>query len=332
MFRFASPWSLLILMAVPIILMMRYRRSHHPAMAVSSLGTVSGIRSSMVARMHWLPEALKITALVLMVLAMARPQWGTRQVDVRTEGVNIVLAVDLSESMAALDFRREGKIVNRLEAVRGVVRDFVGQRDGDRIAMVVFGSEAYTQVPLTRDYGTITTVLEKVKIGAAGPQTAIGDAIGISLKRLEDIPSKSNVIILLTDGESNTGSLDPATAARVASDRGIKIHTIGVGSHGRAPFLVRHSLLGDRYVYRTVNMDENALKQIAGKTGGQYFRAKDTEKLEEIYSTIDAMEKTEAKTRIHTDYRELYPYFLTPAIGLLVLWTVLAHTRFLRVP
>ncbi|MBI9084288.1 MAG: VWA domain-containing protein [Desulfobacterales bacterium] len=332
MFRFASPWSFMLLAAVPVIVGRWRRRRPFAPLILASIGQSSTAPISWAARLSALPEMVKLFAMVLMVVALARPQWGTRQMNVTTEGINIILAVDLSESMSALDFKRDGQIVDRLEAVRGVIRDFIGRREGDRIGMVVFGSEAYTQVPLTRDYTTLATVMEKVQIGAAGPQTAIGDAIGISIKRLEDIESKSNIVILLTDGESNTGALTPEAATLVASERGIRIYTIGVGSRGRAPFRIQHPFFGEQYVYQRVSMDEAALKQIAEKTEGRYFRAADTEGLEAIYRTIDALEKTEVKVKTHMDYRETYGYFLAPALVLLSIWVILAHTRFLRVP
>jgi len=267
-----------------------------------------------------------------MIIAMARPQWGTQQIDISTEGVNIVLTTDLSGSMAALDFKLKGKIVNRLEAVKSVVSDFISKRMSDRIALVVFGTNAYTQLPLTRDYNTIASILERLQIGAAGDNTAIGDAIGISLKRLEDVKSKSNIIILLTDGQSNTGELSPENAADIAVQKKVKIYTIGVGTRGEAPFLVRHPVLGERYVYQKVDMDEKTLKNIADKTGGLYFRAEDSEGLKKIYDTIDKLEKTEAKVKSFAEYKELYPFFLFPAFVLLVLWIILVNTRFLSVP
>jgi Ca-activated chloride channel family protein len=234
--------------------------------------------------------------------------------------------------MAALDFKHQGQIVNRLEAVKTVIRDFITKREGDRIGMVVFGTHAFTQLPLTRDYNTISFILDQIQIGAAGPNTAIGDAIGISLKRLEDIESKSNIIILLTDGQSNAGELKPAVAARVAVEKGVKIYTIGVGTRGKAPFLVRDPFLGERYIYQRVDIDENTLKEVADQTGGLYFRAEDVKGLQKIYETIDSMEKTEVKMKTFSSYRELYFWFLVPAFILLALQMVLANTRFLRVP
>ena len=188
---------------------LQYRRRTCPAMGISAVAAVVKIKGSLWLRLRPVLPALKYMGLALLIIAMARPQWGTRKQHIQTEGVNIILAVDLSESMAALDFKQKGKIVNRLEAVKEVVRAFVAKRSGDRIGMVVFGSHAYTQVPLTRDYSTIVSVLHRLKIGGAGKSTAIGDAIGISLKRLEDI--KANPISLFC---SPTGAVIPVNLNR----------------------------------------------------------------------------------------------------------------------
>ncbi|MDM8551522.1 VWA domain-containing protein [Desulfobacterales bacterium HSG2] len=301
-------------------------------MSTSGLSAVRSLSPSPFLIIRQILPILKYAAMCLMIIAIARPQSGTRKENILTEGINIVLAVDLSESMAALDFRRKGKIVNRLEAVKGVVHDFISKRDGDRIGMVVFGSDAYTQLPLTRDYNTVASVLERLKIGAAGPNTAVGDAIGISLKRIEDIESKSNIIILLTDGESNSGEFSPETTTEIAAQKNVRIYTIGVGTRGKAPFLIKHPVFGERYVYQPVSIDEETLRSIADKTGGQYFRAENMEGLEKIYDIIDKLEKTEVKVEVFAEYSELYSYFLAPAFVILGLWIVLSNTRFLRVP
>jgi Ca-activated chloride channel family protein len=293
---------------------------------------VENVAPSTALRLQALVPAIKYAALVLMVVALARPQWGTERTEVQTEGINIVLALDLSESMAALDFKKKGRVINRLEAVKGVVENFVADRTGDRIGMVVFGSHAYTQLPLTRDYDTIVSMLERLEIGAAGKQTAIGDAIGIGIKRLADIESKSNVVILLTDGQSNAGELSPETAGEIAREKNIKVYTIGVGSRGKAPFLINDPLFGQRYVYQRVSIDEETLKAIAGKTGGLYFRAENLEGLQQIYDTIDKLEKTEVKVELFADYSEIYPWLLIPAIVLVSVYVVLRNTRYLVVP
>jgi Ca-activated chloride channel family protein len=332
MFRFASPLFFSILSVLAVCAWLRARKRFRPALGLSSAEGVKDIGSSIGLKIFNAVSVLKYVAFCLMVAAMARPQWGTQQMVVLTEGVSIVLAVDISGSMRAMDFQRGGKRIDRLEAVKGVVRDFIEKRTGDRIAMVVFGSNAYTQLPLTMDYKTIEYVLERLEIGAAGERTAIGDAIGISLKRLEDVESESNIIILLTDGRSNSGELTPEEASEIASQKGVKIYTVAVGTHGEAPFPVDHPMLGRQYVYQRVDMDEASLKAIAKKTDGQFFRASDVAGLEKIYDTIDKLEKTQAEIKVYANYQELYAYFLIPAFVLLCLWIVLTNTRFLGVP
>jgi Ca-activated chloride channel family protein len=335
MFRFAAPYALLLLGLLPLMVYLRGRRPA-PVLAHSGLAAVAGIKPTLALRLRRAVPWLKWLALALMVVALARPQWGVRQSTVLSEGVNIVLAIDLSESMAALDFKTEGKVVNRLEAVKAVVTDFIKGRQagrrGDRIGMVVFGTNAYTQLPLTRDYDTLIRVLDRLEIGAAGKSTAIGDALGIGVKRLADIESEANVMVLLTDGRSNSGSLSPEAAARAASAKGVKVYTIGVGSKGKVPFLVQSPLFGERYVYQRVDIDEEALRQIAQATAGLYFRAEDTDGLRQIYATIDEMEQTEVEMKTYDQYNDLYRYALLPAMGLLLIWTVLVNTRFLEVP
>ena len=332
MLHFSNPTFFLLLFLIPLSLLYRRKRGFTPAMRVSVLSSVKGLRKSWAVRFQWIVPALASTSLCLMIIALARPQWGVEQIDINSEGINIILAIDLSESMAALDFKQKGKIVNRLEAVKGVVNEFISRRTADRIGMVVFGSEAYTQLPLTRDYNTIVTILNHLEIGAAGKSTAIGDAVGIALKRIRDIDSKENIIILLTDGRSNSGELSPEIASEIAAEKKVKIYTVGVGSHGKAPFIVQHPVWGEQYVYQEVDIDEETLKQVASKTGGLYFRAQDTEKLQEIYRTIDSLEKTEVKTRIHAQYKDLYVYPLMAGLFLTFVRLVLANTRFLRIP
>ncbi len=332
MFRFASPYFFLLAVFLPIAIFVKRKRHTRPFLGMGDISPAKGTGPSWALSLSPIIPSIKYMAVVLMIIALARPQFGTQKISVQTRGINIILAIDLSKSMAALDFKRDGKIVNRLEAVKGVVEKFIQKRNGDRIGMVVFGSHAYTQLPLTRDYNTIVSILDRLKIGSAGRSTAIGDAIGISIKRLSDIPSKSNVIILLTDGQSNAGELTPEAAAAVAAEKKIKIYTIGVGTRGKAPFLIKTPLFGERYVYQKVDIDENTLTEIAKKTGGLYFRAENTKGLEQIYKTIDNLEKTKVKVEKFAEYKELYLYFLIPAFFLLIFWVILSNTRFLRVP
>ena len=333
MLRFAEPSLLLLLLPVALMPLYRRRAKVRPTMRVPSAGTFAKAvgRVSPWVRFAPLVDAFKYAALILCVIALAGPQWGTEEVTIQSEGINIVLAMDVSESMAALDFAKDDEMVNRLEAVKGVARDFIGERQGDRVGLVVFGSEAYTQLPLTRDYNAIVEALDRIAIGSAGKSTAVGDALGISLKRLEDIKSKSNVVILLTDGRSNAGEISPETAAKIAKDRNVKVYTIGVGGNKPAPFLVK-TMLGNRLVYQQVDIDEKTLEKIADETGGLYFRATDTAGLKKIYDTIDSLEKNKVKMKTFAEYDNLYPYLVWPALVLLLLWVLLTNTRYLRVP
>jgi Ca-activated chloride channel family protein len=332
MMRFASPWFLIFLAIIPAAVYFRNKKQVNPSMGLSGPIPAEHIPVSFYISFSRILPVLKYIAFGLMVIAIARPQWGIQKQNILTEGINIILAVDISESMAALDFQKNQKIINRLEAVKGVVKEFIAERNGDRIGMVVFGSNAYTQIPLTRDYTTISYILDRLEIGAAGKRTAIGDAIGISLKRLAELESKSNIIILLTDGKSNSGELTPAVASEIASQKGVKIYTVAVGKRGKAPFLINNPRFGRRYIYQQVDIDEKTLKDIAEKTSGQFFRAEDVESLQEIYETIDQLEKTAVKVQIFSNYRDLYAYFLGPGFLLLVLWIILINTRFLRIP
>jgi Ca-activated chloride channel family protein len=331
MFRFASPLFLLLFFVIAGAVFLKLRRKSTNHIRVSSLSGFESFGETMMVRLSRLVPYLKILALSLLIIALARPQWGDKKINVTTEGVNIILALDLSGSMRALDFKKDDKIVTRLAAVKHVVHDFIMEREGDRIGMVVFGSNAFTQLPLTRDYNTIAFILDKLKIGAAGPMTAIGDAIGISLKRLEDIKSKSNIIILLTDGKSNSGELSWQDATKIAAKRNVKIYTIAVGTKGEAPFLVNDAF-GKRYVYQRVDVDLDALKQIATETNGSFFEARDIKSLGSIYTMINNLEKTKVDVEKWVEYKELYPGLLLAGLLILLSYIILSNTRFLRVP
>ncbi|MDY0375694.1 MAG: VWA domain-containing protein [Desulfobacterium sp.] len=332
MFKFASPGFLTLLLFIPLVVLFRAERSRPAAVNSSDLTMLKPPPTTPFLILSRALPLVKYSALILLIIALARPQFGTRSMNVKTDGINIILALDLSGSMAALDFKLEGSIVNRLDAVKSVIKDFVMGRSNDRIGMVVFGSEAFTQLPLTRDYDTLAFVLSRLTIGAAGPQTAIGDAIGISLKRLEDVESKSNVVILLTDGKSNSGEITPEAASQIARARGVKIYTIGVGQKGKAPFLVNDPLFGERYVYQMVDMDYDALREISAMTGGEFFEARDTDSLKQIYRMIDSLEKTEVEVKAFAEYDDLYLWFAGTALALLSLLIVLSNTRLLRIP
>lgn len=329
-FRFEDPWLLLFFLMVPF-LTIRGKGKQQATISYSSIDTLQAIRSARVEILSILPLVLRVIAISLLVLSLARPQEGYKSTEILSVGVDIMLALDTSGSMQALDFIKDEKRDTRLAMVKDVVSQFIDNRPNDRMGMVVFGSEAYTQCPLTLDQGILKSFLSKLDIGMAGDSTAIGSAIGIAVKRLKDLESKSKVIILLTDGQNNAGSLPPLQAAQTAKAFGIKIHTIAVGTHGKAPFLV-NSIFGQRYVYQQVDIDEDTLKKISDLTGGQYFRATDLESLKTIYKQIDEMEKSEVKVIDHSEYTELFHYFLIPGLLILLLEILLSNTVLRRIP
>ncbi|MFH0947786.1 MAG: VWA domain-containing protein [Elusimicrobiota bacterium] len=274
-------------------------------------------------------DLLKIVAIILAIFALARPQGGELSSDVTKKGIDIVLCMDTSTSMLAEDFKPQ----NRLDAARDVVKKFVKGRKNDRIGVIVFSAVAFTQCPLTTDYGSLLEFLDKVKIGMTQTDgTAVGTAIITSVNRLKDSTSKSKVIILLTDGRNNMGEIDPVTASKAASAFGIKIHSIGAAGIGPAPYPVDDPIFGRRYVWMKEDLDESTLLQIANETGGQYYRAKDKSSLEEIYKKIDVMEKTSFKAQEYTSFKELYKWFLLPAVILLILEIFLKNFVFRTVP
>ncbi len=311
-----------------------HRRRKAAAVKFSNIATLERLKPSKTLILRRLVMGLRLVTVALLMLAMARPQTGRTQTQVRTEGIDIVLAIDTSGSMQALDLDAERRIAdrrNRLEVVKGVVDAFVKKRDNDQIGLVVFGAEAFTQCPLTLDHGIVATFMDRLEIGMAGDATAIGSAIGTAVKRLKDSEAKSKVVILLTDGRSNAGALSPAKAAEVAATFGIKIYTIGAGSRGEAPFIV-DSFFGKQVVYQDVEIDEETLEKIAGLTGGKYFRAEDEEALGKIYDEIDQLEKTEITMSSYMEYNERFRWFVIPAVALLLLEVVLLGTRFRKLP
>jgi len=310
------------------------RQRQVAAVRYSSIGTLQRLQSSKVVILRRLVEGLRLLTVALLIMAMARPQTGRKHTEVRTKGIDIVLVLDTSGSMQALDLDADRPINgrrNRLEIAKAVVDDFVRGRKNDQIGLVVFGSEAFTQCPLTLDHGILATFLERVEIGMAGDATAIGSAIGTAVKRLRDSGAESKVIILLTDGRSNAGSLDPRKAAEIAKTFRIKIYAIGAGTRGKAPFVV-DSFFGKQVVYESVEIDDQMLEEVARQTGGAYYRAEDKEALKSIYDEIDQLEKTEITTNTYMEYNERFRWFLLPAVGLLLFEVVLLGTRFRKLP
>ncbi len=267
--------------------------------------------------------------MILIIIGLARPQSGTRKQEITTEGIDIMLILDVSSSMKAEDFKPK----NRLEAAKAVAKEFVQGRNNDRIGLVIFAGEAFTQCPLTLDYGVLTDLLDKIQIAPESwDGTAIGNGIATSVVRLKDSKAKSKVIILLTDGRNNAGEINPLTAAQVAQTFDIRVYTIGAGTRGSAMYPVDDPLFGRRYVSMPVEIDEDLLRKIADQTGGEYFRATDTEKLRQIYQEINEMEKTKIQVKEFTKYRELYVNYAGAGLILLILEILMLNTILRKLP
>lgn len=329
---FKDPWILALLPIAAGILLWLWAREKDAALRFSSVELAAPLKSTWRVRMSAMVFALRLAAAVLMVIALAGPRLILEETEYTSEGIDIVLAVDASGSMEAEDFELDGQRVNRLDVVKRVAEEFIDMRRSDRIGLVAFGGRAYTVSPLTTDYEWLKTNLQRVVLNLVEDQTAVGSAIGSALSRLRKSDAKSKVIILLTDGANNAGKLDPLTAAQAAKAMGVKIYTIGAGTKGYVPFPVRD--LWGRKIYRNViiDMDEKLLQEIARTTGGKFYLATDTKSLREIYREIDSLEKTRVQEQSYRQYREMFVYFLTAALGLLAAEIFLNNAVLSKVP
>jgi Ca-activated chloride channel family protein len=299
---FANPlflWLLLLVPAIGYYLWWR-RRKMSIELQFSSLKIFSRIPVTIRERMRYVPVSLRLLAITLFIIALARPQSISDKQNISTEGIDIVLDLDISGSMLAEDFNP-----NRIEAAKQVASEFIDGRMNDRIGLVVFSGESFTQCPLTTDYPVLKNLLREVKNGMIADGTAIGLAIANSVNRLKDSKAKSKVMILLTDGVNNRGEIDPITAARIAATYGIRIYTVGVGAHGEAPYPIQ-TPFGIRRQLVPVDLDEKGLTQVAEMTGGKYYRATDNRKLKAIYKEIDQLERTKIEVTAYKRYSELY--------------------------
>ena len=322
--RFVYPAALAALALVPLLLAWRWwRRDRHRLVFTVSAAALHRRQAGRGrVALRYLPPALRLAAIALLAFALARPQGGTRTREVTSEGVDIILTLDISTSMKGEDFQPR----NRLEEAKAQAAEFIAKRENDRIGLVPFAGQAFTQCPLTLDHGLLDQFLGQVKMGVVEDGTAIGSALATATNRLRESSAKSKVIVLLTDGDNNAGSVDPLTAARAAAAMGIKIYTIGVGKDGRVPYPVDDMLFGKRYQWVVSNLDETVLREIASLTRGRYFRAESNEALARIYAEIDKLERTEVSSVERVDYHEAGLRFLLPAVLLLLLEFLLAHT------
>jgi len=325
---FANPGFLWLLLLIPALGYLFWRRRQHMVteLQFSSLQPFGGIRRTLRERLRHMPVGLRLLAVGCLVVALARPQSISSRENMYTEGLDIVLVLDISGSMLAQDFSP-----NRLEAAKDVADDFITGRTNDRIGLVIFSAESFTQCPLTTDYPVLKNLLSQVKNGMIEDGTAIGLALANAVNRLKDSKAKSKVIILLTDGVNNRGEIDPITAGRIAATYGIRVYTIGVGAEGYAPYPIQ-TPFGIRMQLMKVDLDEKTLQQIAQMTGGKYFRATDNKKLKEIYKEIDTLEKTRIEVTAYKRHTDLFPAWLLAGLLVLMVEVGMSNTLLRKLP
>jgi Ca-activated chloride channel homolog len=330
---FAHPWLLLGLLALPILAWLKSRHGQDSAFLYSSVQLVKPISSLTRSRAGSILLRLRWLALALLIVALAQPRLVTAQApSVKASGIDIVIAIDLSSSMAAEDFQLNLKRVNRLTIAKDVVAKFIDNRPNDRIGLVAFAGRAYVACPLTLDHDFLHQNLDRLKLGLIEDRTAIGSGLVASINRLRDLQSKSKIVILMTDGQSNAGQVPPLTAADIAQTLKVKVYTIGVGTHGTAPMPYTDTFGMQRYGNVPVDIDEETLKQISDKTGGKYFRADSTDTLRKIYSEIDRLEKSEIEVKKYRQYEEIFPWIIGAALSVLLSEIVLGQTLWRKLP
>jgi len=328
-----NPFVLILIpIAILLFLYKQKKQVSESGFKFSSGELVGRLKASFKLRLSQNLIYLRMLAVILLILALARPQSPVADSKIQSEGIDIVLAIDCSTSMLAEDFKLGGQRQNRVEVVKNVVKDFIMGRKNDRIAIVVFASRAYTVCPLTLDYGWLLDNLERVKSGLVEDGTAIGSGIATSLNRLKDSKGKSKVVILLTDGRNNTGKISPLTASEAAKALKIKVYTIGAGSKGPVPYPVKDFFGNTVYQPVQIDIDEDTLIKIADMTGAKYFRATDTESLRKIYKEIDGLEKTVIEEKGYLEYNELFNIFLILSLAFLFLDIVLSNTILRKIP
>jgi len=328
--RLHDPWWLCLLPVAAVCCLAGLTRKEG-RVRFSSLSLMKRIGGVPKINPRLILQGLRFLAVGLFIAAMARPQAGKKFTEIASEGVDIILALDMSGSMQALDLKIDGKNAPRVEVVKKVAGDFVRKRETDRVGLVVFGERAFVQCPMTLDHQLLEKFLNEIHSGIAGDSTAIGDAIGVAVNHMKDLKAKSRVVVLLTDGQNNTGVIPPLKAAELARIFNVKVYTIGVGVEGQAPFLV-DTPIGKRIIYQKADLDEVTLKEIAKTTNARFFRAQDTETLRQIYDEIDRLEKTEVKVKEYAEYQELYAWFLIPGLLILLTEVALGQTLLGKVP
>ncbi|HIC53318.1 MAG TPA: VWA domain-containing protein [Gemmatimonadetes bacterium] len=328
MFRFEDPWVLGLLAIVPLTYWLGARGERRTgALRFSALDMARQAGNGISVWLPRVPALLGAVSVTAVIVALARPQTGITSETLLTEGIDIIMVMDVSSSMLAEDLKP-----NRLQAAKGVAADFVGGRRNDRIGLVAFAGEAFTQAPLTLDYSVVQSLIGELQVGIIEDGTAVGMGLGTAVKRLQASDAESKVVILLTDGRSNRGEIGPVTAARMAQALGVRVYTVGVGTRGNAPVPIADPLVGTRLVPMPVDIDEPTLQEIAELTGGRYFRATDNESLTSIYEEIDQLERTEIEVENFMQYAERFPVVLAFGLLLLLMEVGLAQTVLRKLP
>jgi Ca-activated chloride channel family protein len=330
--QFLQPEWFWLFALLPLVLLWRGRRGPVAAIEYSDVSLAREIARRGRSRVGWLLWMLPIVAAALMIVGLARPQRSHGRTLITSNGIDIVLGLDVSGSMQALDFQIDGQRVNRIEVVKAVVSKFIDERQDDRIGIIAFAGSPYLVSPITLDHDWLQQNLERVTVGGADDGTAIGSALAAGVNRLRLTQAKSKVVVLLTDGVNNTGKISPLAAAEAAKAMGIKVYTIGVGIRGEAPFPVRDAAGNRRLIRIKVDVDEKTLQAIADETGGKFYRATDTDSLRQIYEQINRLEKTAQTVQKFEHTEELYPYALIPALLILGFGLLLQQTRLRRLP
>jgi Ca-activated chloride channel family protein len=329
---FAHPYVLLLLPLLPVLAWLKGKHGQQSAFLYSSVQLVKSVANLGHSRAGRILAAMRWLVLALFIIGLARPQKVESEMAVKASGVDIVVALDLSGTMESEDFTLRGQRVNRLTIAKDVLKKFVERRPGDRIGLVAFAGKAYIAAPLTLDHPFLEQNIDRLNLHTIEDGTAIGSALSAAVNRLRELPSKSKIVILMTDGQNNAGKIPPLTAAEAAQALKVKVYTIGVGTKGTAP-MPTQNVFGQRvYVQVPVDIDEDSLKAIAAKTGGKYYRADSSETLRAIYEEIDQLEKTEVEMKTYVKVEELFSWAVGPGLLLLLLEVLLGHTVWRKLP
>jgi Ca-activated chloride channel family protein len=337
---FAHPWLLLLLLLPPILAWLKGKRGRPPAFLYSSVQLVRALLNVSRSRAGGFLAALRWLALAVFIFALAQPRFTKSQTQVKASGIDIAVAMDLSGSMASEDFEVGGGRLSRIEMAKAVLKRFIEKRPGDRIGLIAFGTDAYIAAPITLDHDFVLRNLDRFAIDPYDPRnnlidgshTAIGSGLSTAVNRLRELKSKSKIVILMTDGQNNSGKLAPLTVAEAAQTLGVKVYTIGVGMRGNAPMPTLDVWGRRTQVPVPVDIDEDTLTKIADMTGGKYYRADNAEHFQQIYAEIDKLEKTEAVVKKYTEFNELFAWFVSGGLAVLLVEQILKHTILRRLP